>query len=129
MTSEHEDDLPCLSAETFAVLQEFYKEQEEKASSLSCDHEENIQFREDWVNTNFCMFQKFYLFFFQQLSQFWYNDSTINNLIKIALKAAGSSGKIALISCPSLYHKMKKVAINCEGMNKISVCAVPGVEL
>lgn len=50
---EEDDDLPQLSAETFAALQEFYNEQEQKElvkqSSETVDPD--INFEENWVRT------------------------------------------------------------------------------
>ena len=45
---------------------------------------------------------------FQQLSQFWYDDVTIESLVNVALKEVGPDAKIALISCPTLYNKIKQ---------------------
>ncbi|KAJ8940354.1 hypothetical protein NQ314_010736 [Rhamnusium bicolor] len=96
-----DDDAPHLSADTFAALQEFYKEQEERENRLklisSEATDENIPIDEDW-----------------QLSQFWYDDKTIDILVDVALKAVGPSGKIALVSCPTLYKKMRQKANDCE---------------
>jgi hypothetical protein len=52
---------------------------------------------------------------FQQLSQFWYDDETAAYLSRKALRAAGPTGKIALISCPTLYKKLKSEAHNTQG--------------
>lgn len=51
---EEEDDVPALSAETFAALQEFYTEQakrQEILEKLEADDKlkENILFDENWV--------------------------------------------------------------------------------
>lgn len=56
----------------------------------------------------------------QQLSQFWYNESTKRNLSKVCLKLILKHNlldptkqiKIALISCPSLYKSIKAVHPN-----------------
>lgn len=45
---------------------------------------------------------------FQQLSQFWYDDETVETLTKTIAKCIDNGGKIALVSCPTLYKKMKK---------------------
>lgn len=53
----------------------------------------------------------------QQLSQFWYNNSTVRDLVKIAKKTLNPGDKLALISCPTLYKLMKdELETNCEGM-------------
>ncbi|KAG5889426.1 hypothetical protein JTB14_032760 [Gonioctena quinquepunctata] len=98
MSLEGNDDIPQLSAETFAALQEFYKEQEEREAKMTIVIDDQNTFEEDW-----------------QLSQFWYDDHTIDVLVDIALKSVGDGGKIALISCPTLYKKMRKKATDdCE---------------
>ncbi|KAL3284999.1 hypothetical protein HHI36_019128 [Cryptolaemus montrouzieri] len=92
MNNDSDDEVPHLSLETFTALQEFYREQEERESvkeaiSLSIN-EFNIQ--EDW-----------------QLSQFWYHEDTIEKLASLAVETVGEDGKIALISCPSIYKTIK----------------------
>lgn len=51
--SEVDDDVPQLSAETFAALQEFYKEQAQKEEKLKLgltqSSEDAIPIDEDWV--------------------------------------------------------------------------------
>ncbi|XP_022916003.2 EEF1A lysine methyltransferase 1 [Onthophagus taurus] len=91
---ENDDDPPQLSAETFAALQEFYREQDQKQhlQTILSDNTPD----ENW-----------------QLSQFWYNDSTVNTLCKIAKKSVQSGDKIALISCPTLYKTFKDELNNC----------------
>ncbi|XP_050295807.1 EEF1A lysine methyltransferase 1 [Anthonomus grandis grandis] len=92
--SNEEDDLPQLSASTFAALQEFYKEQEEREALQSNIQEivqnGNVVFDEDW-----------------QLSQFWYDESTIEGLVQMVINSVGTRAKIALVSCPTLYKLMK----------------------
>ncbi|KAJ3662356.1 hypothetical protein Zmor_006710 [Zophobas morio] len=89
--SDSDDDVPQLSADTFLALQEFYQEQEEREKRLVSSADENATFDEDW-----------------QLSQFWYDDVTIESLVNVALKEVGPDAKIALISCPTLYNKIKQ---------------------
>ncbi|KAL1139536.1 hypothetical protein AAG570_006519 [Ranatra chinensis] len=99
------DDEPTLSVETFKALQEFYAEQEEKENRLNeiaaekgnCDSA--AFFDEDW-----------------QLSQFWYDEHTIEALSSEVVRAAGCEGKIALISCPSLFTSVKNKGPNCEDL-------------
>ncbi|KAJ3634863.1 hypothetical protein MTP99_007805 [Tenebrio molitor] len=93
--SNEEDDVPQLSASTFLALQEFYKEREEKEKRFVSSPNENVQLDEDW-----------------QLSQFWYDDKTIEEIVNIAVEAVGPDGKVALISCPSLYKKLKNKMSN-----------------
>ncbi|CAK1547493.1 unnamed protein product [Leptosia nina] len=91
-----DDDVPTLSAETFAALQEFYAEQEKRneiLNKLEADKKlnENIIFEENW-----------------QLSQFWYNEATIQSLVKVIDKSVPDGGKVALISCPTLFVPAKR---------------------
>lgn len=54
------------------------------------------------------------MFFFQQLSQFWYNEETkrlLSNLcVKLVLRKQSTESdpvKVALLSCPSIYRTVK----------------------
>ncbi|CAH2244845.1 EEF1A lysine methyltransferase 1 [Pararge aegeria] len=91
-----DDDVPSLSAETFAALQEFYAEQNKRKEILEKlesqkQLNENIIFEENW-----------------QLSQFWYNDATVQALVKVVDKLLPCNGKVALISCPTLFVPVKR---------------------
>ncbi|XP_060535424.1 EEF1A lysine methyltransferase 1 [Cylas formicarius] len=87
-----EDDVPRLSGHAMEALAEFYREQEErKAVEIAADTD--FVFHEDW-----------------QLSQFWYDEDTIDKLSTVAVKAAGPNSKIALVSCPSLFRKTEAKA-------------------
>ncbi|XP_045537858.1 EEF1A lysine methyltransferase 1 [Papilio machaon] len=90
------DDVPRLSAETFAALQEFYAEQtkrEEILSKLEADNKlgEKIIFEENW-----------------QLSQFWYDEETVQALVRVIDRVLTDGGKVALISCPTLFVPLKR---------------------
>ena len=94
--NEDNDDVPTLSAETFAALQQFYKEEDERESiKLSTKDNPAIcdmsSFNEDW-----------------NLSQFWYDDQTSETLARECVRIAGEQGKIACISAPSAYTAIKK---------------------
>ncbi|XP_049878228.1 EEF1A lysine methyltransferase 1 [Pectinophora gossypiella] len=93
---EDDDDVPSLSAETFAALQEFYNEQARRQEILnqleSSDKlKENILFDENW-----------------QLSQFWYDEATVHSLVKLVDKILPNGGKVALLSCPTLFVPVKR---------------------
>lgn len=45
---EDNDDVPQLTAETFAALQEFYKEEEKKQKN-----QDSVKFQENWVKQQF----------------------------------------------------------------------------
>jgi len=104
---DDDDDIPQLSANALAALQEFLQErqaqQEEEeeeeisAAAARCHIEDSSQkelrhVSEDW-----------------QLSQFWYTESTAAALAKEALTAAGDKGRIACVSCPTLYKAIVDV--------------------
>ncbi|VEN52040.1 unnamed protein product [Callosobruchus maculatus] len=103
---EVDDDVPQLSAETFAALQEFYLEQENRNKQLEIavpteGGDGDVTIDENW-----------------QLSQFWYDNDTIEFLVNVALKSVGPEARIALISCPTLYKKMRqKAGEKCEKNN------------
>ncbi|XP_050442328.1 EEF1A lysine methyltransferase 1 [Adelges cooleyi] len=82
-----------LSIEAQKALKEFYEEQNGKLLTLCDDKKDvsNVQFDEDW-----------------QLSQFWYDENTCEQITKCALQKVGIHGTIALISCPTLYKAFKK---------------------
>ncbi|XP_072261155.1 EEF1A lysine methyltransferase 1 [Pyxicephalus adspersus] len=93
---DEDDDVPQLSAHTLAALQEFYAEQEQRESLKSGPEYDQFSVgavEEDW-----------------QLSQFWYDDETALRLAKEALEASGENGRIACVSAPSTYQKLKGLA-------------------
>ncbi|XP_034245449.1 EEF1A lysine methyltransferase 1 [Thrips palmi] len=98
MADSDTDDVPTLPADTLAILQQFQQEQIERLKKLenagpNPDTEANdIEIDEDW-----------------QLSQFWYDDHTANALAKEALRCVGEEGRIALISCPTLYRPLAQL--------------------
>ena len=97
-----DDELPQLSAETFAALQEFYQEEEQRETiKMTLEESTDVDmnsFNEDW-----------------NLSQFWYDDETSKKLAEICVKAAGEKGKIACISAPSAFVAIRKHFPNAQG--------------
>ncbi|XP_059047746.1 EEF1A lysine methyltransferase 1 [Achroia grisella] len=91
-----DDDVPTLSAETFAALQDFYAEQQRRQeilTKLEADDKlkENIIFDENW-----------------QLSQFWYDEATVQSFVKVVDSVVADGGRVALISCPTLFVPIKR---------------------
>lgn len=95
MCESTDDDLQ-LCPTTLAALNEFLKEKAERENQLKYilgNQNLDISFDENW-----------------QLSQFWYDEKTADTLVKGAVQCTKYNEKIALISCPTLYNKLKK---NC----------------
>ncbi|XP_071990379.1 EEF1A lysine methyltransferase 1 isoform X1 [Engystomops pustulosus] len=93
MDGSDDDDVPQLSADTLAALQEFYTEQQQCESLKSGPEFDKFSVgavEEDW-----------------QLSQFWYSDDTALSLAREAMAASGKNGRIACVSAPSVYQKLK----------------------
>lgn len=93
--SDSDDDKPQLSAATFAALQQFYSEQEEqerKFEEAKTGIIDDVELQENW-----------------QLSQFWYDDNTAIRLAEEAVRIAGENGRIACISAPTAYKKLREI--------------------
>ncbi|GAB6030975.1 hypothetical protein CHUAL_007798 [Chamberlinius hualienensis] len=92
-----DDEVIQLSAQSLAALTEFYAEQaaqreHEEALKLSTVQSSTLQFQEDW-----------------QLSQFWYDKETADILAREAIRVAGKVGRIACISCPTIYKRLIEI--------------------
>ncbi|XP_036964633.1 EEF1A lysine methyltransferase 1 [Acanthopagrus latus] len=101
--SDSDDDVPTLSAHTLAALQEFYNE-----TKTAQDHgtTPSDQFavgavEEDW-----------------RMSQFWYSDETAAKLAEEVIREAGEGGRIACVSAPSVYQKLKQGVV--DGSDRVS---------
>ncbi|XP_054472020.1 EEF1A lysine methyltransferase 1 [Anoplopoma fimbria] len=88
---DSDDDVPALSAETLAALQEFY---DETSSSTPSDQFTVGAVEEDW-----------------RMSQFWYSDETATRLAEEVVREAGEGGRIACVSAPSVYQKLKQGSV------------------
>ncbi|KAM9320438.1 EEF1A lysine methyltransferase 1 [Gastrophryne carolinensis] len=96
MDGSDDDDVPQLSAQALEALQEFYAEQQQRESLKSGPEYDKFSVgavEEDW-----------------QLSQFWYDDETALNLAREAIAASGKNKRIACVSAPSIYQKLKGLA-------------------
>ncbi|XP_076857935.1 EEF1A lysine methyltransferase 1 [Brachyhypopomus gauderio] len=92
MSDTDGDDPPQLSAATLAALQEFYAESLNEVDRSSSDKYAVGALKEDW-----------------SMSQFWYSDETAGRLAAEAIEHAGTQGRIACISAPSVYQKLKNL--------------------
>ncbi|XP_053734015.1 EEF1A lysine methyltransferase 1 isoform X1 [Synchiropus splendidus] len=97
MSDSDDDDVPRLSAHTLAALQQFYSEsgrgpeqQQQPKDSFAVGAVE-----EDW-----------------RMSQFWYSDETARQLAEELVHEAGGGGRIACVSAPSVYQKLKQEVVS-----------------
>ncbi|XP_046697906.1 EEF1A lysine methyltransferase 1 isoform X2 [Silurus meridionalis] len=101
--SDEDDDVPQLSDAALAALHEFYAENE-AGDSAHRDSYTVGAIKEDW-----------------RMSQFWYSDETATRLAEEAIQQAGKQGRIACISAPSVYQKLKQLeSENVDGSHCVS---------
>lgn len=93
MSGSEEDDVPQLSAAALAALQEFYDEERSGLAhgTVPADKYSVGAVEEDWG-----------------MSQFWYSDDTATRLAEELIHEAGEGGRIACLSAPSVYQKLKQ---------------------
>ncbi|EMD68877.1 hypothetical protein GGP41_008865 [Bipolaris sorokiniana] len=97
-----DDDVPQLSGDALAALQQFYGERDERAKQfedLKAKAEDDFGgklsmdvFTEDW-----------------NASQFWYSDETATVLAKQLLDGATDETRIAVVSAPSAFIQLKNL--------------------
>ncbi|KAM5334811.1 EEF1A lysine methyltransferase 1 isoform 1-T4 [Glossophaga mutica] len=92
MCDSEDDDVPQLSFHALAALQEFYAEQKQHSDPGGDDKYSIGRIEENW-----------------QLSQFWYSQETALRLAKEAIAAAEEGGRIACVSTPSVYQKLRQL--------------------
>ncbi|XP_029980614.1 EEF1A lysine methyltransferase 1 isoform X2 [Sphaeramia orbicularis] len=97
--SDSDDDIPTLSAHTLAALQEFYSEN--MVNQAPSDQYAVGAMEEDWG-----------------MSQFWYSDDTAARLTEELIHEAGEGGRIACVSAPSVYQKLKQGVV--DGSDRVS---------
>ncbi|CAK6442981.1 unnamed protein product [Pipistrellus nathusii] len=88
MSDLEDDDVPQLSSHALAALQEFYAEK----NQCGGDKYNVGRIEENW-----------------QLSQFWYSQETALHLAKEVTAAAGEGGRVACVSTPSVYLKLREL--------------------
>ncbi|MCJ1373766.1 hypothetical protein MMC20_004995 [Loxospora ochrophaea] len=113
--SEDEDEVPQLSSDTMAALQEFYIDRdtrEQKFEDLKASAEKLSgkpfsmeMFTEDW-----------------NASQFWYSDETSSALAKQLLDGATSETTIAVVSAPSVFIAIKNLLSSEDSTASPQVC-------
>ncbi|KAM6970161.1 EEF1A lysine methyltransferase 1 [Aplochiton taeniatus] len=99
--SDSDDDVPALSAETLAALQDFYTETRTGQPLDTADKFSVGAVGEDW-----------------SMSQFWYSDDTATKLAEEVIHEVGKEGRIACLSAPSVYQKLKQGVV--DGSDSVS---------
>ncbi|KAK2840150.1 hypothetical protein Q5P01_013890 [Channa striata] len=101
--SDSDDDVPALSAHTLAALHQFYSETRTGPAHTGSASDQFAvgAVEEDW-----------------RMSQFWYSDETAAQLAEEVVREAGAGGRIACVSAPSVYQKLKQGVV--EGSDRVS---------
>lgn len=102
--SDDDDDVPQLSADTLAALQEFYAETGRAGQDTAKTDKFSVgAVEEDW-----------------RMSQFWYSEETASRLAEELLQQAGEHGRIACLSAPSVYQKLKQLeSVRSDGVSAV----------
>ncbi|KAG7265291.1 hypothetical protein CRUP_032444 [Coryphaenoides rupestris] len=87
--------------DTLAALQEFYSETCAAPDGTPADKFALGAVGEDWG-----------------MSQFWYDDETATRLAEEVIHEAGDGGRIACVSAPSVYQKLKQGVV--DGSDRVS---------
>ncbi|KAM9709394.1 EEF1A lysine methyltransferase 1 [Menidia menidia] len=103
MSSDEDDDVPALSAHALAALQEFYRETGTgpDPGPVQADPFAVGAVEEDW-----------------RMSQFWYSDETATRLAEELVREAGDGGRVACVSAPSVYQKLRQGVV--PGSDRVS---------
>ncbi len=134
--SDTSEDSPCLSQESIAALLEHFASKSESLDKYSNENSllKGNDLDENWVRIPSSSRKSFFLYpihenlyFFQQLSQFWYDDVTATTLVEEVLDQIPTDGRVALIGCPSLFYFFRKSSDLIDGI--IPILPIPSTIL
>ncbi|KAL8702975.1 MAG: hypothetical protein Q9201_003836 [Fulgogasparrea decipioides] len=105
MSVEDDDDIPELSADTLAVLGDFYSERDENEKRFEdLRTQMELESREDMLSTTYFLEN-------WNMSQFWYSEETATLLAKQLLEGVTADTRIAIVSAPSVFIQIKKLLV------------------